>query len=468
LRELSVFFDDLTRYADIQLQGTSDDLHGFVEGLLQGRLIPPDPNAHPRLRIWGLLEARLLPADLMIVGGCDESVWPPVAEADAFLNRPMAKALGLPSPEHRLGQTAHDFCQALGGERVILTRANKRKGDPMVRSRFLQRLQAVIGEDASDELRARGQCWLDLARALDRPLQALQPAQRPNPVPHPSVLPERLSITEIGTLRRDPYAIYARRILKLDPLDSIDRSVHAGDLGTAVHDALALFTRQHPDALPADAAAQLQSAGQICFAPLANQPEFAAFWWPNYLRIMDWFLQFEQTQRAEKPRLLVETSARYPLRLSPERSLELHGRADRIEQYPDGTFSLYDFKTGRSPTAKEVTARLESQLTVTAALVKEGGFAKVDHRTLRLFDYIKLGGAEGGAPANLPKNIKDIRLDDLVDQHWRGLLMLVKAHWLEGRGFAARLYPPKRNSVGPYDHLARVKEWAVSGEEEEA
>ena len=467
LRELAVLFDDLHQLTEIDLKGESDDLPGFVEGLLQGRLIPPDPNAHPRLRIWGLLEARLLPADLMILGGCDEGIWPPVAEADAFLNRPMAKALGLPSPEHRLGQTAHDFCQALGAKRVILTRSNKRKGDPMVRSRFLQRLQAVIGEEHTKDLRRRGQVWLDWTRALDKPQQALPPATRPNPVPHPSLLPQRLSITEIATLRRDPYAIYARRILKLDPLDPIDRRVNASDIGTAVHDALALFTRKNPDSLPDDAYEALIAAGETYFAPLANEPEFAAFWWPNYVRIINWFLDFEHQQRLERPRIAVETGGRQKLVLSPDTVLELHGRADRIEQYPDGSFSIYDYKTGRAPTAKEVMARLESQLTVTAALVQQGGFEKIDARTLRLFDYIKLGGETGGSMVNLPQNIKDMALEDLVKTHWQGVMKLMQAHWIEGRGFASRLYPPKSDSFGLYDHLARVKEWAL-GEQEEA
>ena len=468
LRELASLFDDLHQFTDIDLKGESDDLPGFVEGLLQGRLIPPDPNAHPRLRIWGLLEARLLPADLMILGGCDEGVWPPVAEADAFLNRPMAKALGLPSPEHRLGQTAHDFCQALGAREVILTRSNKRKGDPMVRSRFLQRLQAVIGEDAAQDLRRRGQCWLDWARQLDKPQIALPPATRPSPVPDKSVLPPRLSITEIATLRRDPYAIFARRILKLEPLDAIDRAVTAGDLGTAVHDALALFTRQHPDALPADAYQALMDAGQTCFAPLAAMPEFAAFWWPNYQRIAEWFLEFEQNRRIEQPRIASEIAGRLTLRLAPDTSLDIHGRADRIEQYHDGSFSIYDYKTGRAPSAKEVMARLESQLTVTAALVQQGGFDTIDSRTLRLFDYIKLGGKTGGEMADLSKNIKDQTLDELVAAHWHGLKRLVQAHWLEQRGFVSRLYPAKANSFGPYDHLARVKEWALGEQEDNA
>ncbi len=467
LRELATFFDDLHQIERVDLKGQLDDLPGFVEGLLQGRLIPPDPDMHPRLRIWGLLEARLLPTDRIILGGCDEGVWPPIAETDAFLNRPMAKALGLPSPEQRLGQTAHDFCQALGVEDVILTRSSKRNGDPMVRSRFLQRLQAVIGKEATQTIRTRGQCYLDWARLLDTPVLALPQALRPSPVPPRDLLPKRLSITEIATLRRDPYAIYAKRILAIDPLEPVNRPVMASDLGSAIHEALGRFTQAHPLILPPSAYDDLLESGRRAFAPLSGEAEFTAFWWPRYLRIMQWFFNFDQQQRAQKSHIFAEESGLETIHLAPDLSVDVHGRADRIEQHRDGTFSLYDFKTGRVPSAKEIKAKLEPQLTITTALLQKGAFAKIGNRQLRDFDYIKLGGEEGGSVSALATKLTDIPLDDLVSQHWAGLHALIKAHWLEGRGFVSRLYPPHRDRFGPYDHLARVKEWTLGEQEGE-
>ena len=68
---------------------------------------------HPRVKIWGLLEARLLEADHVVLGGLNETVWPPETRTDAFINRPMRAELGLSPPERRIGQTAHDFSQAV-------------------------------------------------------------------------------------------------------------------------------------------------------------------------------------------------------------------------------------------------------------------------------------------------------------------------------------------------------------------
>ena len=182
---------------------------------------------------------------------------------------------------------------------------------------------------------------------------------------------------------------------------------------------------------------------------------------------MQWFFNFDQQQRAQKSHIFAEESGLETIHLAPDLSVDVHGRADRIEQHRDGTFSLYDFKTGRVPSAKEIKAKLEPQLTITTALLQKGAFAKIGNRQLRDFDYIKLGGEEGGSVSALATKLTDIPLDDLVSQHWAGLHALIKAHWLEGRGFVSRLYPPHRDRFGPYDHLARVKEWTLGEQEGE-
>src|SRR6185312_2881745 len=168
----------------------------------------PSGGGHPRLQILGLLEARLLSFDCMLLAGLDETVWPPAVETDAFLNRPMRAALGLSAPERRIGQTAHDFVSALGAREAILSRAKKRGGEPTVASRFLQRMAAAAGPEAMSEPLERGELYLGFARALDRPAE-FSPQPRPAPRPPVELRPQALSVTRIETLRRDPYAVYA-------------------------------------------------------------------------------------------------------------------------------------------------------------------------------------------------------------------------------------------------------------------
>ena len=228
----------------------------FFDQLCQEAVVRGPRRAHPRLKILGLLEARLLRADLVLLAGLDETIWPPQAHTDAFLNRPMRARLGLSAPERRIGQTAHDFVQAMGNPRVIISRAAKRGGTPMVASRFLQRMAALAGP-SFEACRERGRGLLHWAQALDLPCEIRQ-IPRPKPCPPLDLRPARLSVTRIETLRRDPYAIFAQYILELQPLDPLGLEMGAREMGLFLHEVLAAFTRIHPaGALPASAPALL-------------------------------------------------------------------------------------------------------------------------------------------------------------------------------------------------------------------
>jgi ATP-dependent helicase/nuclease subunit B len=62
-------------------------------------------------------------------------------------------------------------------------------------------------------MRARGNL-AGLAAAFDTPPGDTPPEKRPSPRPPVAARPRSLSVTEIKTLIRDPYAIYARHVLR--------------------------------------------------------------------------------------------------------------------------------------------------------------------------------------------------------------------------------------------------------------
>src|SRR5207237_5358936 len=123
--------------------------------------------------------------------------------------------LGLPSLERRIGLAAHDFALALGAPRVLVTRARRDARAPAIASRFWLRLEAMTGGlTRSPELRK----W---AQAIDRPA-GHNPEKRPAPVPDIGERPRTISVTEVDRLKADPYAFYARKMLKLAALDPVD------------------------------------------------------------------------------------------------------------------------------------------------------------------------------------------------------------------------------------------------------
>jgi ATP-dependent helicase/nuclease subunit B len=422
---------------------------------------PDSIGAHPRLHILGLLEARLLSFDLTLIAGLDETVWPPQAETDAFLNRPMRAALGLSAPERRIGQTAHDFVAALGAPEAILSRARKRAGAPTVASRFLQRMGAVADEAAYNAACARGGEWLDLARAIDRPA-AIAPIKRPEPRPPLALRPRKLSVTRIETLRRDPYAIYAEYVLRLQPLEAIGAEPAGREIGTQWHEALSAFSAKFPGSeWPDDAREALARIGREQFAAMLADPSFRALTWPRVMRGFDYFLDFDRAQRQIVERILVEKSGALQIPLKGSDPFTLTARADRIDLLKGGGAILIDYKTGAPPGIGEVQVGFAPQLTLEVAMLARGAFAEARGVKAVGALYLKLGGAKGGETRELV--FKNAGFFEIVDKHYAELIVLLEQFARIETPYLSRPYPKFAGRFSAYDHLARVKEWSATG-----
>ncbi len=420
------------------------------------------PNrSHPRLKILGLLEARLLSADLVLLGGLDETVWPPQVETDPFLNRPMRAALGLASPERRIGQTAHDFEMAMGHANVLLSRARKRGGSPTVPSRFLQRMAALAG-DYWKACQERGTRLIDLATALDRP-DRLVVLRRPSPRPDVALRPTALSVTRIETLRRDPYAIYAERILRLSPVEPIAAVMGPREHGTAFHGVLRDFTHRYPKGtLPPDAAQALLQHAEDAFAPSMTGPMFRSFLWPRIERWTQAFLAWDSRRRALATALSIEEKGELLIALADGSSFRLTATADRIETTSAGLVTIVDYKTGASPSLREVQVGFAPQLTLEAAMAERGAFKALGPEpTVEGAVYVKFGAGDGVELR--PLAWKDRAFPDVVAEHYDGLVELLNAFRDPATGYMARPYPQFAARFSAFDHLSRVKEWSATG-----
>jgi ATP-dependent helicase/nuclease subunit B len=417
-------------------------------------------NVHPRLKILGLLEARLMPADVMLLAGLDEATWPPPAKADVFLNRPMRAELSLTPPERKLGQTAHDFAMAFGAPRVIMSRAKKRDGSPTVPSRLLQRM-AALGGAAFDVCASRGAFYLHLARAIDAPAE-VAPAARPLPRPALALRPVSLSVTRIETLRRDPYAIYAERILNLAELDPLGRAPGLAEFGSAVHAALETFVKDYPSGpLPERAREILSVHLQRNLASELDDPDFAAVQWPRLQRMIDFYLGFETARRDRIKEIMTEITGRHEIALADGSQFTLRARADRIELNHDGSVTLVDYKTGTPPGSDEILVGFAPQLTLEAAMAARGAFGFTVPINQIEGLYLKLGGADGGKER--PVAFKAGTFAEVAERHFAGLLDLLDQFRDEATPYPPRPFPKFAQKYNAYDHLARVKEWSQGG-----
>jgi ATP-dependent helicase/nuclease subunit B len=427
--------------------------------LMAGRVVRPRHGGHPRLAIWGPLEARLQQADLLILGGLNEGTWPADPAVDPWLSRPMRAAFGLPAPERRIGQAAHDFAQAFAAPEVVLTRALRVEGTPTVPSRWLLRLDGYLATIGLGPLR-EATPYLAWHGALDRPLR-VTPEPPPQPRPPVAARPRRLSVTQIEAWMRDPYSVYARHILGLVALDPLDAEPGAADRGSLIHEALERFVELHPAALPGDALARLLEIGRDSFGATLARPSIWAFWWPRFERIAAWFLAEEAARRGGLADCLSEVRGRLVI-AAPGGPFTLTARADRIERRSDGTLVLVDYKTGAVPSAREIEFGFAPQLPLEAAIAQAGGFAGLAPATVVGLEHWKLAG---GAVAGdiVPASSDPAASTALAAAALEGLGRLVAAFDDPATAYEARPQPRFAARYSDYVHLARVAEWAVPG-----
>jgi ATP-dependent helicase/nuclease subunit B len=372
----------------------------------------------------------------------------------------MREAIGLEAPERRIGLAAHDFAIAAAAPRVIVTRALKQDGAPTTASRWLLRIQQLAkGLQLGTALSARNDL-LEWARAIDSPARVKR-TRRPEPKPPQAVRPRALSVTEIEKWLRDPYAIYAKHILRLKPLDPIDQEPGPRERGVAVHSALERFLGAHPDSLPADAAQELMRLGDEAFREKGASPAALALWLPRFRRAAAWFLLYEAEHRKHIARAYLEMKAELTLN-APGGAFKLRGRADRIDIMGDGSAVVVDYKTGRVPTNKQILSLLSPQLPLEAAMLKHGAFPDVPAMRVSGYTHIKLSG---GVPPGEEFPFKG----DAVERAAKALENLrrhIDRYDNADEPYGSRDLIERLTDVGDYDHLARVREWLAVGSEE--
>ena len=459
LRDAVVVMPDLRR----------GDLPGLLDAVLEGSVVRSRRALrgrggfeHPRIFIWGLLEARLQSVDLVVLGGLAETVWPPMAEPGPWLSRPMRTRVGLPAPEEIVGQAAHDFLAACcSATRVILSCPERRDNAPAVPARWLARTDMFLeGRDQALPLHPAA-AW---ARAMDLPAGAPQPVRPPRPRPPVNQRPRTLSVTAIEKWLRDPYAIHAQYILKLPVLKPLDEETDASDYGTLVHDGLHRFLKKHGATWPHDAARELRVAMAQALGDLRLRQALQAWWTPRLERIADWVAAIETERRALHPPLTIASEAKGAIDLHrPGGRFRLTGRADRIERYADGTLAILDYKTGTAPGQSDADAGLAPQLLLEAAIAAEGGFGPDLTGTAAALIYWRLtGGIDPGEVKPLFKNAASDIPDAVADAKDR-LCDLIDSFDQPERAYLSRPHPGLALRFSDYEQLARVAEWSAAG-----
>ncbi len=426
------------------------DLFGAIlaGGEVRDRDVP-----HPAILIWGTLEARVQGADLIILGGLNEGSWPEMPSPDPWLNRKMRHDAGLLLPERRIGLSAHDFQQAVAAPEVWLTRSIRSDDAQTVASRWINRMLNLMeglpeqgGAAALQAMRARGAVWLHRVRQIESP-QITTPALRPSPRPAVAHRPKQLSVTEIKRLIRDPYAIYARHILGLKPLDSLMQAPDALLRGIVTHDVLETFIKGLEAAPERLNTQDFLALAETVLAQHVPWPEIRVLWQARLARAAEWIISSEKARRAVARPVAFERKGAARL---PDVDFTLTVKADRIDQDASGALHIYDYKTGRLPT-KDEQRFFDKQLLLEAALAARGAFQDIAPAEVAQAAYIGVGSATKEQPAPLD--------EEPVEKVWQEFEALIRAYFSPTQGYTSRRAMLKDADTGDYDQLARFGEW---------
>ena len=444
-------------------RGLEDVLAALMTGAEVRHRVPEDRRSD--IAIWGQLEARLMSPDLLILGALNEDKWPGAADPGPWLSRGMRLGAGLEPPERMQGLAAHDFAQGLGNRQVIMAYAERVGASPSLPSRLVQRLDAFVGQGAAQALRARGRVWIDQARQLDA-VATVRPAARPAPNPPVHTRPRKLSVTEIETLMRSPYDLYAKHVLKLKPLDALGDDPDARERGTIIHAIFARFVDDNIDPAAPDAFDRLMAIAAEEFAGLEAIGERRDIWLRRFATAATQFLEFEQGRAHLVAARRAEVSGRWDLRLVEP--FTITGQADRVDLLADGTLEILDFKTGSPPSPGTMKAFEAPQLPVEALMAVNGGFKDIAPADTSALTYIKIGlgpDAFRSSSFALPEGMSVMQVADAVFERMQAQ---IDFFLMRDTPLPSRLLPVKaQRFAGAYDHLARVAEWtAVDGEDE--
>ena len=448
------FIASLIDYANILDNIPVNDYLDFFETIMQGIMVRSTELSHPRIKILGPIEARLNHYDTIIIGSCNEGVWPASPSADPWMSRPMKRDFGFNQPEQQIGVMALDFSNLLGAQKVYITRSQMNDGAQCVKSRWLMRLITVLKAHKLNPTNLNSDYLLKWGQYLETPAKFIKITP---PEPHPPVKyrPHKLSASAFEKLLRDPYGIFAEYILKLKPLKELNQEIGPADFGSIVHDVLNEFAIAYPEHLPNNASEILYKMGKKAFASQKIGADKIAFWFPKFYKMVDWLLQQEKEYRVQISHIYSEIWGHIYFPDTPIGQFEIYARADRIDKTNTQKYNIIDYKTGQIRKTSEVYGGYAPQLPIEALIANKGGFEGLPPAEIEQLMYWRLGD-------KITKFKND--LDALIESTQARILKTINLFSFEETGYLSRPNPKHLPEYSDYEHLARVKEWSVSGQ----
>ncbi len=456
--EIQEFGDDI---GDVSLSDYQEIISHFTSGVT----IRPKFGTHPRLQILGQIEGRMVQADRVILVGLNEGSWPKDPGHDPWMSRPMREKFGLPSPERSITLSSHDFAQAFCAPEVYLTRSTKMDGAPTVPARWLERMRTYLGALKIDDKILRNGKHLGYLSNLDE-AEKIIPINRPAPCPPLSARPTQLSVTYIDRWMKDPYSIYARKILKLEKLAPLNEVADAADKGIIFHEILHRFNKKYPSHLNDNSAKDFIDVAQETLDEYQEISQSLSYWKPRLEKFAANYIQFEKNWRAQNQLISAEITGAIDFNKTENLDFILTARVDRIDRHADGTYAIIDYKSGGQYSYTDLKTGALSQLPLEGLILTEGNYKSlsVQEKNVGYLGYWKIENSKQSITEVKTKSFDETQ--NAIEETKIGLINLITTYQDPETPYLA--IPDLNNAprFNDYAYLERVLEWAALDDNE--
>lgn len=384
------------------------------------------------ITIVSSMDARLKLHDNVIISDFNEGTFPEKTKSNSFMSD--FPEINNELNEKHFSQLANDIAGQLFSKNVFLTRSKFIKNKETIASRWLIKLQLMLkdSEDILDNSYAEAIAKLSVCEQVTSEISQASPDSKARI--------HNFSITQIETLLRNPYAIYAENILRLRELKDFSQET-AADFGNFIHNCLDHYGKNIAKLNTEEKLTNTTAYAIKLLDKLNISKAIKNLWLIRYENIAKWFIEIDSNNNA------IEVFTEYSLESSlPEcQHILLKGKIDRLE-ISDSGFEVIDFKTGSMPKVADINLGISSQLPLECLLVTKN----LNLNNAKASYYIVSGRK---AMAGEVKEVK--RLDELLSNAGSGLTNAIKQYQDENTPLIASPDPRRKPAYDNYKHLAR-------------
>ncbi len=409
---------------------------------------------HPNIAIMNSIEARLIDADLYIMAGLNEDTFPAVISDDPWMNRPMKAEFKLPLPERKIGLSSHDFVEFFCKKNVVMTHSQKVKGVNTITSRWLTKLSAIVEIAKIKWDNSLSQEVLYWIKNFETKVIGNR-CKQPSPCPPIEARPKELSATWIEKWYRDPYIIFANKILGLEKIKDINPTIGGAEFGDIIHNAVQKF--KECNFSTEEELLNLMVKESLSIMSI-NQNDF---WLQRFKSIAKSFIQFEKKYKNDVKLSILENEGKYKI----SDNFTIKAKADRIDVLNNNTCAVYDYKTGTIPYKKSVLTGYSPQLLIEALIIENGGYVSIGSKKVSKIAYLALKNKESDNKEIIFSEYDDKPLSEMIADTNNNLKDMINKFYNKENP-ASYISHPNPNKVGDlikkyseYEHLARIKEW---------